>query len=44
MVTLFGIVLGWPIVFAAGVVLGWHIPMPPWAKAIFAKLGWKTAA
>lgn len=30
--------------FAVGVAVGWHIPMPPWAKWAFNKIGWKTAA
>lgn len=38
MVTLFGIVLGWPIVFGVGLMIGWLVlPMPGFVKRIFGR-------
>lgn len=38
MLTLFGIVLGWPVVFVAGLVVGWvFLPMPGFVKRIFGR-------
>lgn len=42
--TIFGLVLGAPVLVAIGVAIGWHIPIPPWAKWFFNLIGWKTAA
>lgn len=38
--TLFGIVLGWPVLFGAGLIVGWwFLPQPGFIRAIGMKLG-----
>ena len=38
MLTLVGIVLGWPIVFAAGLVVGWFfLPVPGFVRRLFGR-------
>lgn len=38
--TLFGIVLGWPALFGAGLIVGWFVlPAPAFVVNLWAKLG-----
>ena len=40
MLTLFGVLLGWPVVFGAGLIVGWFLlPAPKFVQNLWAKLG-----